>query len=71
MNRPGEPTDNAHMESFFHSLKTERLYGCTFATDAELRRVLQTYIGFYNQRRLHSALDYRSPADYERAAAYL
>ena len=69
MNRPGEPTDNAHMESFFHSLKTERLYGCTFATDAELRRALRTYIAFYNQRRLHSALDYRSPANYERAAA--
>lgn len=69
MNRPGEPTDNAHMESFFHSLKTERLYGCTFANDADLRRVLRAYIGFYNQRRLHSALDYRSPAHYERAAA--
>jgi transposase InsO family protein len=69
MNRPGEPTDNAHMESFFHSLKTERLYGCNFATEAELRSALRTYIAFYNQRRLHSALDYRSPADYERAAA--
>ena len=69
MNRPGEPTDNAHMESFFHSLKTERLYGCNFATEPELRSALRTYIAFYNQRRLHSALDYRSPADYERAAA--
>jgi len=69
MNRPGEPTDNAHMESFFHSLKTERLHGCAFATDAELRRGLRAYIAFYNQRRLHSALDYRSPVNYERAAA--
>lgn len=69
MNRPGEPTDNAHMESFFHSLKTERLYGRTFATDVELRCALRAYIGFYNQRRLHSALDYRSPAAYEHAAA--
>jgi putative transposase len=69
MNRPGEPTDNAHMESSFHSLKTERLYGCSFGTDAELRRALRAYIAFYNQRRLHSALNYRSPADYERAAA--
>ena len=57
------------MESFFHSLKTERLYGCTFGNDAELRRTLRAYIAFYNQRRLHSALNYRSPADYERAAA--
>ena len=69
MNRPGEPTDNAHMESFFHSLKTERLYGHTFANEVELRRALRAYIGFYNQRRLHSALGYRSPAHYERAAA--
>lgn len=69
MNRPGEPTDNAHMESFFHSLKSERLHGCVFTTDAELHRALRAYIAFYNQRRLHSALNYRSPAAYERSAA--
>ena len=68
-NRPGEPTDNAHLERFLHNLKTEWLYGCSFGTDAELRRALRAYIAFYNQRRLHSALDYRSPATYERAAA--
>lgn len=69
MNRPGEPTDNAHMESFFHSLKSERLHGYAFATDAELRRAVRAYIAFYNQRRLHSALNYQSPVVYERAAA--
>ena len=69
MNRPGEPTDNAHMESFFHSLKSERLHGCAFATDAELRRAVRAYIAFYNQRRLHSALNYQSPVVYECAAA--
>jgi transposase InsO family protein len=69
MNRPGEPTDNAHMESFFHSLKSERLEGCAFASDAELHRALRIYIAFYNQRRLHSALNYQTPAAYERAAA--
>ena len=69
MNRPGAPTDNAHMESFFHSLKSEWLHGRAFATDAQLHRALRTYIAFYNQRRLHSALDYRSPAAYERSAA--
>ena len=69
MNRPGEPTDNAHMESFFHSLKTELIYGRTFATERSLYVALCGYIAFYNQRRLHSALDYRSPVDFECAAA--
>ena len=49
--------DNAHLESFFHSLKTERLYRCNFATETELRSALRTYIALYNQRPLHSALD--------------
>lgn len=69
MNRPGEPTDNAHMESFFHSMKTELIHGRSFTTDAELRAAISRYIAFYNRRRLHSALDYRCPVDYERAAA--
>jgi putative transposase len=69
MNRPGEPTDNAHMESFFHSLKTEAIHGRNLNSDVELRMVVTRYIAFYNRRRLHSSLDYRSPVDYERAAA--
>jgi putative transposase len=69
MNRPGEPTDNAHMESFFHSMKTEAIHGRTFNSESELRAVVSRYIVFYNQRRLHSSLDYCSPVDYERAAA--
>lgn len=69
MNRPAEPTDNAHLESFFHSLKTEVIHGRSFHNDVELRRVVTRYIAFYNRRRLHSSLDYRSPVDYERVAA--
>jgi len=69
MNRPGQPTDNAHIESFFHSMKTELMHGRTFSTDAVLRTAISRYIAFYNRRRLHSALDYRCPVDYERAAA--
>jgi putative transposase len=68
MNRPGEPTDNAHMESFFHSMKTE-LPHVSFNSDVELRTAVARYIAFYNRRRLHSSLDYCSPVDYERAAA--
>jgi transposase InsO family protein len=66
MNRPGRMNDNAHMESFFHSMKTEALYGLTFETDNALRSELRSYIQFYNQERLHSALDYLPPVAFER-----
>ena len=65
MNRAGKMNDNAHMESFFHSMKSEELYGKTFNEDEELRQVLSSYIAFYNQQRLHSSLRYLSPALFE------
>jgi transposase InsO family protein len=63
------PEDNAHMESFFHSLKAELIHGTQFATDGALRQALVRYIRYYNGERLHSALGYRSPVDYESCAA--
>jgi putative transposase len=66
MNRPGKMNDNAHIESFFHSMKAEELYGKTFATEEQLRQALTSYIAFYNQQRLHSALRYLPPAVFER-----
>jgi transposase InsO family protein len=57
------------MESFFHSLKAELIHGTHFATEAALRQALCRYVPYYNQRRLHSALGYRTPVDYEAAAA--
>jgi putative transposase len=69
MNRPGQMNDNAHMESFFHSMKTEELYGKTFACDDTLQNTLLSYIQFYNQQRLHSSIGYRSPATFERQQA--
>jgi transposase InsO family protein len=65
MNRPGKMNDNAHMESFFHSLKSEYLYGKTFDTDAALRHTLMHYMQFYNHQRLHSSLGHLSPAAFE------
>ena len=65
MNRPGKMNDNAHIESFFHSMKAEELYGKTFTDDEQLRRALSSYIAFYNQQRLHSALRYLPPAVFE------
>jgi putative transposase len=65
MNRPGKMNDNAHMESFFHSLKSEFLFGKTFHCDSELRQALTHYMPFYNQQRLHSSLGYLSPLTFE------
>ena len=65
MNRAGKMNDSAHMESFFHSMKTEELYGKTFPDEQQLRQTLRSYINFYNQQRLHSSLRYLPPAAFE------
>ena len=70
MSRRGDCWDNAPMESFFHTLKTERVHHRVYATRQDARRDLFAYIeGFYNSHRLHSALGYRSPAEMEQKAA--
>lgn len=70
MSRKGNCWDNAPMESFFHTLKTERVHHRVYATRDLARRDIFAYIeGFYNSHRLHSALGYISPADMERKAA--
>lgn len=70
MNRPGRCTDNAHVESFFHTLKCEQLHGQRFQSERELRLVLAGYINqFYNQTRLHSGIGYLSPVEFETRAA--
>ena len=57
MSRKGDRWDNAPMESFFHSLRTERIHHRVYATRTGARRNLFGYIeSFYNSRRLHSAL---------------
>jgi len=66
VNRPGCCTDNAHMESFFHTLKAELIRGNVFHNDKELRYALNYYINrFYNHRRMHSGIGYLAPAEYE------
>ena len=68
MSGKGNPYDNAPMESFFGRLKTELVHHCVYQTRQEARISLFAHIeGFYNLRRLHSALDYVSPAAYEQA----
>ena len=66
MSRKGDPWDNAMMESFFGSLKTEWI-DTDYATEEEAQLAVFKYIEmFYNPIRRHSALGYLSPAEYER-----
>lgn len=60
-------TDNAFVESFFHTLKAEFFRGCTFSSTEELRRGIASYINqFYNPKRLHSGIGYLSPEQFEK-----
>jgi transposase InsO family protein len=70
MSRKGNCYDNAPMESFFHTLKTERVHHRQYATRAEAQRDIFAYIeGFYNRTRRHSAIGYISPIEMELKAA--
>ena len=59
--------DNACAESFFSSLKEDKLYGRKFKTRNEARIAIVEYMElFYNSKRLHSTLGYKSPKEYKR-----
>jgi transposase InsO family protein len=66
MSRPGNCWDNAVVESFFASLKTELVYRRQFQSRQEAQTAIFAYIeGFYNRRRRHSTLGYLSPVEFE------
>ena len=66
MSRKGNCYDNAPMESANGTLKTERVYHQQYQMRAEAKADLIEYIGYYNTERRHSALEYLSPAEFER-----
>ena len=69
MSRSGNVWDNAAMESFFSSLKTERTARRTYRTRDEARADVFDYIErFYNPARRHSTLGYLSPVEFENRA---
>jgi len=68
MSRKANCYDNSTMEAFWSTLKLELIYRRQFQDAAQVRQVIFDYIEvFYNRQRLHSALDYQSPADFEAA----
>src|SRR6185437_7455626 len=70
MSRKGNCWDNAPMESFFHTLKTELVHHKNYATKEDAKRDLFQYIeGFYNRQRIHSALGYLTPEQMEQKVA--
>ena len=67
MSGTGNCYDNAPMESFWHSMKVEETHGQDFATRAGAQHCVFGYIeGWYNTTRMHSSLNYQSPAQFER-----
>lgn len=70
MSRKSNCWDNAIMESFFSRLKVELIYAQQFNSIDEAKSAIFEYIEvFYNRKRKHSALGYKSPADFERLCA--
>jgi putative transposase len=64
--------DNAAMESFFSSLKTERISNKTYRTRNEAKADVFDYIErFYDPKRRHSTIGYLSPMEFERQAGFV
>jgi transposase InsO family protein len=68
MSRPGNPYDNATCERFMRTLKREEIYAGDYLDLEDLRAKIEDFIErYYNKKRLHSALGYQSPEEFEAA----
>jgi transposase InsO family protein len=65
VNRVHRMNDNAHMESFFGSMKADCYHGERFAGATLLKRAVRSYMEFYNRHRLHSSIGYQAPVQFE------
>jgi len=72
MSRPGNPYDNASCESFMKTLKREEIYAHDYLNLEQLRTNIKEFIEqYYNRCRLHSALGYQSPDEFEQQLQFL
>ena len=66
MSRKGNCWDNAIAESFFHTLKVELIHQCIYTNREQARQSIFQYLEvYYNKNRMHSAIDYRTPFEFE------
>lgn len=66
MSRPANPYDNASCESFIKTLKREEIYANKYRDLEDLHSQIEEFInGYYNQKRLHSALCYQASEEFE------
>jgi transposase InsO family protein len=71
MSRPANPYDNASCESFMKTLKREEIYANRYENLGHMRVNIEEFIEqYYNRQRLHSALGYRSPEEFEQQAEF-
>ena len=61
----GGPCDNAVAETFFATFKKEEAYRRTYSSERDYRKSVEQYIEFYNEKRPHRSLAYKTPAHFE------
>lgn len=66
MSRKGNCYDNSPMENFFGIMKQEMYYGRIYNSFDELKKAIEKYISYYNQKRIKASLGYRSPVEYRK-----
>jgi len=63
----GNPYDNSVMEAFFKTMKAEELYRMNYHSEKEFKKAVYDYIQFYNEKRPHTVLNYKTPDQMEKS----